>query len=154
MTKQEHDGKLIWRGGLALAGAIGIALLAFYGLHSWLEAAPPLIMIPIMPEEEVATGPTGLANPASVYCLKQGGTLDIMAGWDSGQMGICTFPDGKMCEEWAMMRGDCPVGGVAILQTWDVAEMHCAIRGGEVSRMNGGLEPSLCTFKTTTLPTR
>ncbi|WP_454735034.1 DUF333 domain-containing protein [Cupriavidus necator] len=27
-----------------------------------------------------------------------------------GQTGICTFPSGKQCEEWALMRGECTPG--------------------------------------------
>jgi putative hemolysin len=140
-----------WRRQAAvLAGCAAVALLAFYGLHGWLDATRPLVVLePKLPDEDASSSPTGLANPASVYCIKNGGTVDIMAGWDSGQIGICTFPNGNQCEEWAMMRGDCPVGGVAILRTWDAAEAHCAIRGGEVWRMNSGLEPSICAFKTT-----
>ncbi len=56
---------------------------------------------------------TGMANPASVNCEKSGGTLEIRTGADGGQVGYCKFSGGKECEEWAMMRGECPVGGVA-----------------------------------------
>ncbi|HTZ89272.1 MAG TPA: DUF333 domain-containing protein [Alloacidobacterium sp.] len=49
----------------------------------------------------------GLPNPASVNCTKHGGTLKIETGKDGGQVGICTFPNGKQCEEWAFMRNEC-----------------------------------------------
>jgi len=49
----------------------------------------------------------GMPNPASVNCTKQGGTLKIETGKDGGQIGICTFPNGKQCEEWALMRNEC-----------------------------------------------
>ena len=49
----------------------------------------------------------GLANPASVYCEEQGGTLDIRTDADSGQYGVCVFADGSQCEEWAFFRGEC-----------------------------------------------
>lgn len=137
------------RQAAVLAASISLAALAFLGLRGWFDASPTLIMIQPPLAEEPATAPNGLANPASVYCIENGGTIDIMAGWDSGQIGICTFTSGSQCEEWAMFRGDCPIGGVAILQTWDAAEAYCAIRGGEVWRMNGGLEPSICAFKST-----
>lgn len=48
-----------------------------------------------------------MPNPASVNCTKRGGTLKIETGKDSGQTGICTFPNGKQCEEWALMRNEC-----------------------------------------------
>ena len=45
-----------------------------------------------------------LANPASVNCTQQGGTLTIERRPDGGQFGVCTFPDNYQCEEWALMR--------------------------------------------------
>lgn len=50
----------------------------------------------------------GMANPASVHCQKLGGTLEIRTGKDGGQYGLCHLPDGRVCEEWALMRdGKC-----------------------------------------------
>jgi putative hemolysin len=49
----------------------------------------------------------GMPNPASVNCTKRGGTLKIETAKDGGQVGICTFPNGKQCEEWALMRNEC-----------------------------------------------
>jgi uncharacterized protein len=54
------------------------------------------------------TQPIGLANPASVNCVKQGGQLQIV-DTSAGQVGICRFPNGKQCEEWALLRGECKV---------------------------------------------
>lgn len=54
---------------------------------------------------------TGMPNPASVNCVKHGGTLKIETGKDGGQVGICTFPNGKQCEEWAFMRNECSPDG-------------------------------------------
>jgi|GEM_PF-1643448 len=48
----------------------------------------------------------GLANPASTNCITKGGTLSIQ-DTNEGQIGLCTFPNGKECEEWALFRGDC-----------------------------------------------
>lgn len=56
------------------------------------------------------TGQTGLANPASVFCADSGGTLEMRAGDDGGQYGVCVFADGTECEEWALFRGDCAEG--------------------------------------------
>nr|WP_175942406.1 DUF333 domain-containing protein [Caballeronia sp. BCC1704] len=47
-----------------------------------------------------------LANPASTNCIRQGGTLQIVDSGD-GQIGMCRFPGGKSCEEWALLRGQC-----------------------------------------------
>ncbi len=50
-------------------------------------------------EETPTTTGVGLANPASVFCEEQGGTVDIVdeAG---GQVGYCNLPDGTRVEEW------------------------------------------------------
>lgn len=53
----------------------------------------------------------GLANPASVFCEEQGGTVDIRTGVDGGQYGVCVFDDGSECDEWAFFRGECSAGG-------------------------------------------
>ncbi|WP_072044083.1 DUF333 domain-containing protein [Pantoea agglomerans] len=47
----------------------------------------------------------GMANPASVYCEKMGGKLDIVKGHD-GESGYCTLPKGERNEEWALYRRD------------------------------------------------
>lgn len=44
-----------------------------------------------------------LANPASVYCVQQGGRLVIKRG-PKGEMGICVLPDGRRIEEWRFFR--------------------------------------------------
>ena len=50
---------------------------------------------------------TGLANPASVYCEQNGNTLEIQTAADGSQSGVCVFPDGSTCDEWAYFRGEC-----------------------------------------------
>lgn len=44
-----------------------------------------------------------LANPASVYCVDQGGTLEIVQE-DGGDVGYCNLPDGTRIEEWEYYR--------------------------------------------------
>jgi putative hemolysin len=61
-------------------------------------------------EETTLGGQTGLANPASVYCEEQGGTLEIVTAGDGSQSGVCHFSDGSQCEEWAYYRGECSPG--------------------------------------------
>jgi putative hemolysin len=48
-----------------------------------------------------------IANPASVYCQKMGYKLEIRTNFNGGQYGVCIFPDGKECEEWAFFRSEC-----------------------------------------------
>ena len=58
---------------------------------------------------------TGFAmpNPASVYCLEQGGTLEMRTTYDGSEYGVCrwgTETEGSECEEWALFRGACNEG--------------------------------------------
>lgn len=61
---------------------------------------------------------TQLANPASVHCNEQNGTLDIR-NTEAGQVGYCLKND-KECEEWAYFRGECKLEKEAVVQ--NVAE--------------------------------
>lgn len=55
------------------------------------------------PEEENL----GMANPASVYCEENGGTLLLQDdSW------LCMFDDGSYCEEWSYYRGECEAGEI------------------------------------------
>ena len=60
-------------------------------------------------KEKTTTEPTknvGMANPASVNCTEKWWTLEILE-WTGGQYGMCTFDNGKQCEERAFFRGEC-----------------------------------------------
>ena len=48
-----------------------------------------------------------MPNPASVYCEQTGNKLEIRTAADGSQNGICVFPDGSTCDEWAYYRGEC-----------------------------------------------
>jgi len=50
---------------------------------------------------------TGIANPASVFCVQSGGRLEIRTT-PAGQVGICILPDGREIEEWAFWRANRP----------------------------------------------
>ena len=52
----------------------------------------------------------GLANPASVYCLEQDGTLEVREDEAGNQYGVCIFSDGSECEEWTYYNGECKPG--------------------------------------------
>ena len=48
-----------------------------------------------------------IANPASVYCEENGGTLTLEEwAW------LCMFEDGSYCEEWAYKNGECQPGDI------------------------------------------
>lgn len=46
----------------------------------------------------------GMANPASVYCVEQGGESIIKQDKDRSEYGICKFKDGKEVDEWEFYR--------------------------------------------------
>jgi len=56
-----------------------------------------------------ATGitPANMPNPASVHCVQNGNKLEIITAADGSQSGVCVFPDGSTCDEWAYYRGEC-----------------------------------------------
>jgi putative hemolysin len=48
---------------------------------------------------------TEIANPASQYCIDQGGTLEIVSE-EGGEVGYCNLPDGTRIEEWEFFRAN------------------------------------------------
>jgi len=59
--------------------------------------------------EDAAKPEAQLPNPASVHCIEQGHELE-MREEERGTYGVCIFPDGSECEEWAYYRGECAPG--------------------------------------------
>jgi putative hemolysin len=69
---------------------------------------------------EFATCPNNnsqMANPASVYCEKNGGKLEIRTENGGGQVGYCKFSDGTECEEWKYFRQECVPGEIIYTNT-------------------------------------
>lgn len=92
----------------------------------------------------------GLANPASENCVKQGGAVSIQKRGDGGEYGICVFEDNRQCEEWALQRGECPVGGLKITGYVTTAAQYCAITGGAYTitgKSNQPDEQGTCAFQ-------
>ncbi|MGE0665368.1 MAG: copper resistance protein NlpE N-terminal domain-containing protein [Sphingomonadales bacterium] len=46
----------------------------------------------------------GMPNPAAINCVKIGGTSVIHTGTTAGDQGVCRLPDGRECEEFAVLR--------------------------------------------------
>lgn len=59
------------------------------------------------PRQISPTPEANMPNPASVYCKQQGNTLEIRTAADGSQNGVCIFPDGSECDEWAYYRWEC-----------------------------------------------
>jgi hemolysin len=67
-----------------------------------LAAATTLAACNALEKESVPM--TGMPNPASEFCVKQGGKLEIKKDKDGGEYGMCHLPDGTVVEEWAYFR--------------------------------------------------
>ena len=95
-------------------------------------------------DNNIVEPPTNqLANPASANCVNLGGTLEIQKRGDQGEYGLCYFEDNRACEEWALLRGDCPLGGVKTTGFDTIDQEYCAWSGGETFAVPN----SVCTFK-------
>ena len=71
-----------------LMAALGLAACA--GSHTTSAQAPAI----------------GTPNPASAYCVQQGGKSEIRKNEDGSEYGVCILPDGKEVEEWAYYRAN------------------------------------------------
>ena len=94
-------------------------------------------------------GKAGIANPASTNCINKGGTLKIQKGGSGGEYGICVFEDNRQCEEWALFRGECPIGGKKVTGYVTPAAQFCVITGGSYNvteQTNTEKEQVTCTF--------
>ena len=76
--------------------------------------------------------PGPVPNPATQNCLDRGGQHATEQRGDGGEYGVCLFEDNRQCEEWAMARGECPVGGVKVSGYNTSAACDCAITGGNI----------------------
>jgi putative hemolysin len=110
-------------------------------LMTLIVAVPAIAQPPALP---------ALANPASQNCVAKGGTLAIEKKPQGGEYGVCVFADNLQCEEWAMLRGQCRVGGVKVTGYATAAARYCAITGGTykvTSAGNTSGEKGTCTFR-------
>jgi putative hemolysin len=69
---------------------------------------------------------------AAQNCEAQGGKRRRERGPD-GEIGVCLFEGNRQCEEWALLLGECPRGGVPVAGFATTSERHCAIRGGRMT---------------------
>jgi len=52
----------------------------------------------------VASLASAIPNPAAEFCVKCGYRYEIRTDPQGGQYGVCVFPDGSECDEWAYYR--------------------------------------------------
>jgi len=100
------------------------------------------------PQTQAATEPTatdmpqaGMPNPASVYCEQNGNALEIRTAADGSQNGICIFPDGSACDEWAYYRGECGPAVHPLPTPAIVVEATSTASGSTEEQASGGYMP-------------
>lgn len=92
-----------------LLAICGLALAGFFAFNRAEapavlapEETPASTTVPVAEEPGNDNG-AGMANPASAYCVQQGGKSEIREG-EGGQIGICVMPGGTECDEWEFFR--------------------------------------------------
>ncbi|ETS64643.1 putative hemolysin [Moesziomyces aphidis] len=86
-----------------------------------------------------------IANPASEYCIQQGGTLEIVKDKDGNEVGMCKLPDGTVVEEWDFFRSQQQPPKVGLANP---ASVYCIQQGGtlEIVKDKDGNETGMCRF--------
>jgi len=77
------------------------------------DPTDPPVVLPTPSPDPIITPTPGLPNPASAYCEEQGYKTEIRTAADGSQSGVCIFPDGSECDEWAYFRKECGPAGSA-----------------------------------------
>lgn len=96
------------RGLPLLLIALTLGLAACNASRQASPAVPASTQTPAAADTKPLEPRVGMANPASVHCASLGGKLEIRTDKDGGQYGLCSLPDGRVCEEWALFRdGKC-----------------------------------------------
>jgi putative hemolysin len=83
----------------------------------------------------------GMPNPASVYCEQNGNKLEIQTAADGSQSGICVFPDGSTCDEWAFFRGECGPAQKNLTPATTLEVTQKASNDGTEGNASGGYIP-------------
>jgi len=81
---------------------ISISILAFCFVT--------LFILGCASQQKPSSNPVAMENPASVKCVNDGGSDKILYDSNGNQYGLCLFPDGSVCEEWAYYNGKCSKG--------------------------------------------
>lgn len=89
-----------------------IVIVLLWGWFTYLYFNPQLPLSQKVLSMVGITTSTGevvaIANPASVFCEQNSGTLEIVTDLSGWQSGLCHLSDGNICDEWAYFRGECP----------------------------------------------
>jgi predicted secreted protein/putative hemolysin len=99
--------------GLVTVLAIGLLAPGCAQQPAGTAAAPTATAIRAAAPAAAASPAAGIPNPASAYCGEAGGTLEIRKDASGGEYGMCNFPNGSSCEEWALYHGEGCRPGIA-----------------------------------------
>ena len=83
----------------------------------------------------------GMANPAAVYCNELGYEYKIITDNESGQKGVCIFPDNTSCDAWKFFIGKCG-------QNYS----YCKIHGCGIETVSDGKNPYSPEYTVCILP--
>lgn len=142
----------------AIGVVVGVTLAACAGPRTATPALPS--PVPTAPPPTAEASPAGLANPASVHCQDEGGRLELVTIPD-GQVGVCVFADGSLCEEWAYFRDECQPGQFLPFTIGlepgleNPSDQRCLEGGGQLALLRlsvategGSAEYGLCVWPT------
>ena len=77
------------------------------GLVAVLMAVGSMLLAACVVQPIEPTSQETMLNPASVYCEQNGGKIEFRQDASGGVAGVCLFPDGSECDEWAYFRREC-----------------------------------------------
>lgn len=132
---------------------LGVCIIAGILIAGCTQQSIPVQIPTTMPTTQGTQ--TGIANPASVYCGKIGGTIEIKKDAGGNEYGMCTFQNGTSCEEWALFRGEGCKAVVAVTKPTatqiglaNPASVSCGKVGGttEIKKNADGSEYGMCKF--------
>jgi putative hemolysin len=125
-----NSDKVRW--GILIVAGVLLTVLVYGQIADQvaeIEQSTPSVQVRWHASGVVKGGPQ-ISNPASVNCIKLGGILKIETDPSGGQYGVCNFPNGNVCEEWALLRGQCPPAGVSVKEMISPQGIFCVIHGG------------------------
>ncbi|MCX6792787.1 MAG: DUF333 domain-containing protein [Candidatus Falkowbacteria bacterium] len=133
--------KLIVIGAIVLLALGARLVLVLVNRINSNKVETPIVSQPsTTPQDSPATT---IANPASTNCVAKGGQTIIQKRPDGAEYGLCMFEDNRACEEWALLRGYCPAGGMRTTGYDTIAQKFCAWSGGQTIAADN----AVCTFK-------
>ncbi len=65
-------------------------------------------------EEDKLAQDTMFSNPATLYCLQEGGEFKMRKTLNGTTEGFCVLPNRIQCEVWAYYHGECPESDLAM----------------------------------------